>query len=35
VTVKSDTELMIEIKKGLTALKKKQVRLYSLEELCA
>lgn len=35
LAVKSDTELMAEIKKGLTALKKKQVRLYSLEELCA
>ncbi len=35
LTVKSDAELMTEIKKGLSALEKKQVRLYSLDELCA
>jgi prevent-host-death family protein len=35
LAVKSDTELMMEIKKGVAALEKKQVRLYSLEELCA
>lgn len=35
LTVKSDAELMAEIKKGLSALEKKQVRLYSLDELCA
>lgn len=35
LTVKSDTELMAEIKKGMAALEKKKVRLYSLEELCA
>lgn len=35
LTVKSDTELMAEIKNGLAALEKKKVRLYSLEELCA
>ena len=33
MAVKSDAELMAEIKKGMAALKKK-VRLYSLEELC-
>lgn len=33
--VKSDAELMAEIKKGLSALEKKKVRLYSLDELCA
>ena len=32
--VKYDAELMAEIKKGMAALKKKKVRLYSLEELC-
>ena len=32
--VKSDDELMTEINKGITALKKKKVRLYTLDELC-
>jgi len=32
--VKSDAELMTEINKGITALKKKKVQLYTLEELC-
>jgi len=32
--VKYDAELMAEIKKGTAALKKKKVKLYSLEELC-
>ncbi len=31
--VRSDSALMKEIKKGLTALKKKRARLYTLEEL--
>jgi len=35
LTVKFDTELMAEIKKGMAALEKKKVRLYSLDELCA
>jgi len=34
LAVKSDAELMAEIKKGLAALKKKKTKLYSLEELC-
>ena len=34
VTVKSDAELMTEINEGIAALKKKKVRLYTLEELC-
>jgi antitoxin YefM len=34
LAVKSDPELMAEIKKGVAALKKKRVRLFSLEELC-
>ena len=31
--IRSDTELMKEIKKGLASLKKKRSSLYSLEEL--
>ena len=34
VAVKSDAELMTEINEGIAALKKKKVRLYTLEELC-
>lgn len=34
LTVKSDAELMGEIKKGVTALKRKKAKLYSLEDLC-
>ena len=34
LAIKSDTDLMAEIKKGTDALKKKKARLYSLEELC-
>ena len=34
LAVKSDANLMAEIKKGMVALKKKKARLYSLEELC-
>ena len=34
VTVKSDVELMTEINEGIAALKKRKVRLYTLEELC-
>jgi antitoxin YefM len=34
VAVKSDAELMTEINKGITALQKKKVQLYTLEELC-
>jgi prevent-host-death family protein len=33
LAVRSDTELMDEIKKGLEALKKKNVSLYTLDEL--
>lgn len=33
VAVRSDADLMSEIKKGLEALKKKRARLYTLEEL--
>ena len=31
--IKSDVELMTEIKKGLTAFKEKRARLYTLEDL--
>lgn len=33
VEIKSDPEMMAEIRKGLTAFKKKKVKIYSLEEL--
>ncbi|HLG29017.1 MAG TPA: type II toxin-antitoxin system Phd/YefM family antitoxin [Candidatus Brocadiales bacterium] len=33
VSVRSDSDLMSEIKKGLESLKKKRARLYTLEEL--
>jgi len=33
VSVRSDLALMKEIKKGLTALKKKKAQLYTLDEL--
>ncbi len=33
LTVRSDDELMAEIKKGLDALKKKKASLYTLDEL--
>ena len=33
VAIRSDSEMMDEIKKGLKALKNKKVKLYSLEEL--
>ncbi len=32
--IMSDADLMTEIKKGVSALKKKKSRLYTLEELC-
>jgi antitoxin YefM len=34
IEIKADKELMAEIKKGLSGLKKKKVKLYTLEELC-
>ena len=34
LSIKSDMDLMAEIKKGTAALKKKKAKLYSLEELC-
>jgi antitoxin YefM len=34
LAIKSDADLMTEIKKGTAALKKKKAKLYSLEELC-
>lgn len=34
LAVKSDAELMTEIKKGIAALKKKKAQLYSLKDLC-
>jgi antitoxin YefM len=34
-TILSDSELMEEIKKGLSALKKKKASLYTLDELFA
>jgi antitoxin YefM len=34
LAVKSDAELMAEIRKGVAVLKKKKASLYSLEELC-
>ena len=33
IAIRSDSEMMDEIKKGLEALKNKKVKLYSLEEL--
>jgi len=33
IAIRSDSEMMDEIKKGLKALKNKKVKLYSLEEL--
>jgi len=33
IAIRSDAELMDEIKKGLAALKSKKVKLYTLEEL--
>jgi len=33
IAIKSDMELMDEIKKGLAALKSKKAKLYTLEEL--
>ena len=33
IEIKSDRELMAEIKEGLSALKEKEVKLYTLEEL--
>ena len=33
IAIRSDSEIMDEIKKGLKALKNKKVKLYSLEEL--
>jgi prevent-host-death family protein len=33
IAVRSDTDLMKEIKKGLNALKNKKAKLYTLEEL--
>ncbi|MCX5911533.1 MAG: type II toxin-antitoxin system Phd/YefM family antitoxin [Deltaproteobacteria bacterium] len=34
VTIRSDSSLMEEIRKGLEALKEKKARLYTLEALC-
>ena len=33
IAIRSDAELMKEIKKGLSVLKKKRAKLYTLEEL--
>ena len=33
IAIKTDTELMIEIKQGLRNLKRKKARLYTLDEL--
>ncbi len=33
ITIRSDAEPMKEVKEGLSALKKKRARLYTLEEL--
>jgi len=33
ITIRSDAELMKEVKEGLYALKKKRSKLYTLEEL--
>jgi prevent-host-death family protein len=33
-TIRSDSSLMEEIRKGLEALKEKKARLYTLEALC-
>ena len=33
ISIRSDSELMKEIKKGLTALKRKKAALFTLEEL--
>lgn len=33
IAIRSDSELMDEIKKGLAALKSKKAKLYTLEEL--
>ena len=33
IAIRSDDDLMSEIKKGLSALKKNKTRLYTLEEL--
>lgn len=33
LTIKSDKEIMKEIKEGINALKKKKCKLYTLEEL--
>lgn len=33
ISIRSDSELMDEIKKGLAALKSKKAKLYTLEEL--
>ncbi len=35
IAIRSDAELMSEIKKGLTALKKNNTKVYTLEELFA
>ena len=34
LAIKSDADLMAEIKKGAAALKKKKAKLYSLDDLC-
>ncbi|MCG2757905.1 MAG: type II toxin-antitoxin system Phd/YefM family antitoxin [Desulfobacteraceae bacterium] len=33
IAIRSDAELMKEVKEGLSALKKKRAKLYTLEEL--
>lgn len=33
IAIRSDSSLMAEIKKGLSALKKKKTKIYTLEEL--
>jgi len=35
IAIRSDAELMSEIQKGLAAFKKKNTKLYTLEELFA
>jgi len=34
IEIKADKELMAEIEKGLSELKQKEAKLYTLEELC-
>jgi len=34
IEIKSDRELMAEIKKGVSGLEQKKAKIYTLEELC-